>query len=492
MATAAYLGIDIGTSSSKAVLVAPGGEVIAARVAEHDVRRSGGRVEMDGSIWWQEFQDLSAALLEGGDCELRGIGVSGMGPCVLLTDEHDEPVAPSALYGVDTRATAQIDQLDQELGRDEILARGDSHLSTQAVGPKLRWFAQEMPEEFRRARRLHMPASYLVAKLTGEYVLDRQSASQCTPLFDAETQQWYEPWWNRVAGHLKQPRLAWAGEVAGTVSAQTHARMPHLPAGIPVIAGTIDAWAEGLSVGATRAGDLMLMYGTTMFLIANTTDRVRHPALWGTTGIAAGQRNLAGGMATSGAITAWVRDLTGRASWEDLIAEAEASGAGAGGLLVLPYFAGERTPIQDPRARGVLAGLTLEHTRGDIYRAALEATAFAVRHNLEALADAGVTVDRVVGVGGGVTSDLWPQLVSDVTGLPQHVPERTIGAAYGDAFLAARTEHHDLAIDDWNPVRRVLEPRSGTLYDELYESYRELGRATMTVQHHLADHGRPR
>lgn len=193
--------------------------------------------------------------------------------------------------------------------------------------------------------------------------------------------------------------------------------------------GSIDAWTEAVSVNAQNPGDLMLMYGTTMFLIATVARPLATPSMWGTVGAYPGTRNLAGGMATSGAITAWLRDVAGAPPYEALLAEAADSGPGARGLLMLPYFAGERTPLMDPDARGVVAGLTISHTRGDLYRAALEATAYGVRHNLETLAAAGAEVSRTVAVGGGVRGGLWTQIVSDVTGLTQLVPAVTVGAS---------------------------------------------------------------
>src|SRR4029453_5943405 len=138
-------------------------------------------------------------------------------------------------------------------------------------------------------------------------------------------------------------------------------------------------------------------------------------SMWGTVGAFAGSRNLAGGMATSGAVTGWLLSLTG-SSYPALLQEAAVSGPGARGLLMLPYFAGERTPIMDPFARGVIAGLTLDHTRGDLYRAALEATAFGVRHNVEALLAAGAVVERVVGAGGGPQGGRGQEIVREVTG----------------------------------------------------------------------------
>ena len=484
------LGFDVGTSSSKGVLVSTDGRIVAAATRAHSVERPDpSRVEMDPDVWWAEFRDTAAELMASSDAPIEAIGLSGMGPCVALVDEAGAPVAPAALYGVDLRAVDQIEALNDELGEETIFARGDSRLTTQAGGPKLRWFAERMPDAFARAARFHTPASLLVERLTGEYVMDRQSASQMTPLYDAQTQEWADGWWDRVAGHLKRPRLAWAGDLAGVVT-PTAASTTGLPVGAPVTVGTIDAWAEGVSAGAVHDGDLLLMYGTTMFMISNASRRLRHPAMWGTSGVRAGQWNLAGGMATSGAVTDWLRELYGVPDFASLVAEAEASGPGAGGLLMLPYFSGERTPIQDPLARGVVCGLTVSHTRGDVYRAALEATAYGVRHNLQAMADAGVQPTRVVAVGGGTTTALWPQIVTDVTGLAQVIPTQTIGAAFGDAWMAARLLGAKDAIDDWNPPARVLNPDSGGDYDQMYGWYRELHESTREIQHGLARRGR--
>jgi xylulokinase len=192
-------------------------------------------------------------------------------------------------------------------------------------------------------------------------------------------------------------------------------------------------------------------------------------------------------MATSGFITAWLKDLFGAVDYADLLAAAEDSGPGAAGLLMLPYFAGERTPIADPRARGVIAGLTLSHTRGDIYRAALESIAMGVRHNIEAMEDAGARIDRVVAVGGGTQGRLWTQIVSDVTSRGQEVPTHTIGASYGAAYLAA-CSIGSASISDWNPVAETVQPVEQDVhgYEELYSLYRELYPVTERIAHALA------
>jgi xylulokinase len=479
-----FLGVDVGTSSSKGVLVTPGGEILRSAVRAHSVQRpQAGHVEMDGFTWWDEFVSIASELTAQGDVAVAAVGVSGMGPCVLLTDENDTPLRPAILYGVDTRAAAEVASLTQELGADEILERCGSALSSQSVGPKLAWLRDHESELFARARRLYMPSSWLVRRLTGEYVLDLHSASQCTPMFDTRAMAWYRPWSDPIAPGLELPPLRWAGEMAG----RTTRAVAGIEAGVPVITGTIDAWSEAVSVGAHEVGDLMLMYGTTMFLINTVRAPVTSASMWGTVGALEGTRNLAGGMATSGAITGWLRDLVGGPDYPTLIAEAASSGPGARGLLMLPYFAGERTPIMDPDARGVIAGLTLTHTRGDLYRAALEATAFGVRHNIETMSAAGATIDRVVAVGGGAQGALWPQIVSDVTGMAQIIPSKTIGASFGAAFLAATLEN-DVLIEEWNPPAGICRPDASAKagYDDLYAHYLDLYPATREINRALA------
>ncbi|WP_422115888.1 FGGY-family carbohydrate kinase [Brachybacterium sp. UNK5269] len=496
--TEAVLGVDVGTSSTKGVLVSLDGEILRSAVREHAVDRPApGQVEMDAELWWDEFVSLAQELTADGCAEVTAVGLSGMGPCVLLTDAQGIPVRPAILYGVDTRAGEQIRRLTNVLGREEIIAHCGSPLTSQAAGPKIAWIAEHEPEVYARARRMFMPASYLAFRLTGQYVMDHVSAGQTAPLYCLRQQTWHTSrsqhalagtdWSQHIAPGIELPQLRWAGEGAGTVRPRISAQIPGLPAGIPVISGTIDAWMEAVSVDAVHPGDLMLMYGTTTFLVATTDQPVASRVLWPTSGTTAGSFTLAGGLASSGAITGWLRDLTGQADFATLLAEAAQSPPGANGLVMLPYFAGERSPIADPAARGVIAGLTLSHTRGDLYRAALEAAAYGVRHHLEALAEAGVSVRRMIAVGGGARQDLWPQIVSDVTGVPQQIPRRTVGASYGSSMLAARLAH-DADTSAWNPTDHLCVPAPAhrERYDELYRLYRDLYPATRDVTHALA------
>jgi xylulokinase len=482
------LGVDIGTSSSKGILVDFRGKIHATAVRSHEVSRPAqGHVEMDAAVWWQEFIEISRELTATESVRVIGVGVSGMGPCVLVADEHAKPLRPAILYGIDARAVEQIEYINRDFGAQSIMDRCGSALSTQAVGPKLAWLSDHEPGVASSARMLFMPSSWLAFQLTGQYILDHHSASQCTPMYDTSAHEWYPPFADPLTQSIDLPRLVWPGDIVGHVTAVASDKTG-IPKGAPVIGGTIDAWSEAVSVGAQRPGDLMLMYGTTMFLINTLQARATSSSLWGTVGVVPGTYNLAGGMATSGAITAWLRKIVGSPDFSTLLSEADDSGPGANGLLMLPYFAGERTPVADPDARGLIAGLTLDHTRGDLYRATLEATAFGVRHNVDALATMGGDVQRTIAVGGGTQGGLWSQIVSDVTGLEQQTPSVTIGASFGAAYLAADALH-PVAIGDWNPMVSVTRPREELTarYENLYGLYRELYESTASITHRIVD-----
>jgi len=482
------LGIDIGTASSKGVLVTAKGTVVARASRDHETATPHpGWVEHDAEgVWWADFLALARELVAAaGERAIAGLAVSGIGPVLLPADGAGRPLRPAILYGVDTRATVEIAELTEELGAEEILRRGGTPLSSQAVGPKLRWLARHEPEVYERTEMLLMASSYLVHRLTGRYVLDHHSASQCDPMYDQENFGWAHDWAAVVAPGVPLPELAWPTEVVGTVTAAA-ARETGLLAGLPVTAGTVDAWAEATSVGVREPGDVMVMYGTTMFLVQVISAPRPHPALWTTSGVYPGTWSLAAGMATSGAITDWLRRLVG-ADFATLVAEAAAVPAGSRGLLLLPYFAGERTPIFDPSARGVVAGLTLGHGRAELYRAALEGIAYGVRHNLEAMRESGGAAKRLVAVGGGTQGGLWTRIVSEVTGAEQVVPTETVGACLGDALLAATAIGMDVDPAAWNPPDHVVRPTGGGRYDDFYRQYRALYPATVDVAHFLAE-----
>lgn len=463
------IGIDVGTGSTKGVLTSLDGKVVHTVSYPHAVDRPRpelAEIDAEGIVWPEIVRACRELLGEHPPESVGAICVSAMGPSLIVTDEADTPLRPAILYGVDARAVDEIAELTERLGEDRILERCGKLLTTQAVGPKILWVRRREPQVAERARRWHSLSSWITARMTGEHVLDHHTASQCDPLYDIAAQDWNREWLDEVAGPLESPRLAWPAEVIGALTARA-AETLGLAAGTPVCAGTVDAWSEAWSVGVRHPGDLMLMYGSTLFFVQVATTPHPHPALWLTSGIEPARPTLAAGMSTSGTLVDWVADLTGAPNIAELSVEAEGTPPGAEGLLLLPYFAGERTPIQDPRARGTILGLTLAHTRGHLLRAAYEGIAFGIRQILELFAAADAPSRRVIAVGGGTNAALWLQIVSDVTGREQIVPALTIGACYGDAMMAAQGAGLVAPETDWSRPERVIVPR--TEYAELYE-----------------------
>lgn len=484
-----FLGVDVGSSSTKGVLVRPGGRVLAEAVRPHDIAhpRPGWAEQDPERDWWDGFVAVCRELLARGLGDVAAVGVSGLGPCVVAADAAGRPLRPAILYGIDTRATREIAEITDLFGAGEVLARCGSPLTSQSAGPKLTWLARHEPAVWAATRRFFTAGSWLVHHITGEYVLDHHSASQCGPLYDVRENRWADDWAAEAAPGLPLPRLAWAHETLGVVSAEA-AAATGLPKGIPVAAGTIDSWAEVAASGLRGPGEALLVYGTTMFLIEVGTGAAPDPRLWSTTAFALGERNLAAGLATAGALAVWMRGVAGDISYETLFEEAAGAGPGAGGLLALPYFDGERTPLFDPDARGLLLGLTTSHTRGHVTRALLEGAAFALRHNLDVMREAGARIGALRASGGGARGRLWPQIVSDVTQLPQEGLAETTGAAYGDALLAAIAAGAAGLDTVWaaEGVRFTPDPAVASLYDELYGLYRQLYPATASQAHALA------
>lgn len=491
--TEVVIGLDIGTSSTKAVAVDAGGRIVGTERGVHaiDMPRPGW-VEQDAeSIWWQQ----SCALLRGlagrlGNYQVSALAVSGLGPCVLPCDSGFRPLRPAILYGIDTRSTREIAEIEALLGAEAILARGGSALSSQAAGPKLAWLRKHEPGIWRQTRGWFTASSFLIARLTGEYVLDHHTASQCDPLYDLGRGDWARDWAEEICPDVPLPRLVWSDQIVGEVTTAA-AAATGIPRGTPVLGGTVDAWAEAHSVGVRDPGDLMLMYGSTMFMVGVCGNARSHPGLWRTAGVTAGASTLSAGMAASGLLAAWLADITSR-DVSELGAAAAAIPPGSDGLVLLPYFAGERSPLFDPGARGVLLGLTLRHTPAHLMRAVYEAVAMGVRHNLEAFTAASASPEgekrRLVAVGGGASAPLWVQIVSDACGEPQSIPRQTIGACYGDALLAAAAAGLVDQATDWTVTGSIVEPRPALKpgYDNLYRAYRDLYPATRRLIGQLA------
>ncbi len=504
--TPCLLGIDVGSYETKGIITTPQGEVLAQASLGHTIDfPHPGWAEQDAErVWWHDFVTLCRRMLAESQIDpaaIAGVGASGTAQCVLPLDGAGRPLRPAILYGIDTRAAQEAAELEQRFGPETVFAHCGHHLLSQDLGPRILWLQRNEPEVFAHTESLLTSSSYLVYRLTGEKVIDIYSAYDSAPMFDIHQYRYLPELTDPLVRMETLPRPAWTAEVVGAVSAAA-AGETGLAVGTPVIAGTADAAAEALSVGLSQTGDLMIMYGSSTFFIMKTDRLVVSDCLWGAPFLQEGAYAVAAGMAVGGSLTRWFRDQFGQAelaveksggvnAYAALAEGARRSPPGANGLVALPYFSGERTPFYDPQARGVITGLTLSHTREDVYRALLEAVGYGIRHNLEAMVEAGLTPGRCLAVGGGTRNDLWVQMVSDITGVEQYLPEKNYGACYGDAFLAgmgAGIFRDTSEVAGWVRYREVVRPDREThqRYAAFYHLYRDLYRQSLPTVHALA------
>ncbi|MEM1288664.1 MAG: FGGY-family carbohydrate kinase [Pseudomonadota bacterium] len=491
------LGVDIGTFETKGVLVDETGQVVAEAARGHEmlVPQPGWAEHRPEEDWWGDFVFVTKALLEranvSGDA-VKAVACSAIGPCMLPVDEGGDPLMNGVLYGVDTRAMAEVEELTARIGEETILERCGNALTSQSVGPKILWLKRKRPEIYEKTYQFLTSTSFLVHRLTDEYVIDHYTAANFSPIYDVETRDWCLDLADDIATFEQLPKLLWSSEIAGTVTEKAAAETG-LAVGTPVTAGTIDAAAEALSVGVTEPGDMMIMYGSTIFIITLTEARVQDARLWYAPWLFEGEHASMAGLATSGTLTHWFRDqfareLSREGAFPTLAAEASKIAPGADGLLFLPYLSGERTPIHDPHAKGTFFGLNLTHTRGHMYRALIEGIAYGTAHVTETYEEVGEAPKRALAVGGGTKNALWLQATSDTSGLDQLVCQRTTGASYGDAFLArlALGEVAKQDIATWNPIERTATARSVPAYAKGYPLFKRLYERTKDIARELS------
>ncbi|ABV33979.1 MULTISPECIES: FGGY-family carbohydrate kinase [Pseudothermotoga] len=502
MGKTCLLGVDVGTYSSKGVLVDLDGNVLASHVVPHQIEiPKPGFVEHDPEkVWWNDFVVIVRNLMKATDVQPKniiGIGTSGIGPCVLPVDKDGKPLRKAILYGVDTRAGDEIDYLEEVLGEKKILSLAGSKLTSQAAGPKVLWIRRNEPEVYSKARWFLTSQSYIIYKLTGKPAIDIYSAAGYAPLFDVFNRKWVDEM-EMIVSTKMLPEAFWSHEIVGRVTS-TAASETGLSEGTPVVAGTTDAAAEAISAGVSQIGDMMLMLGSSVFFIVRTPKIIMSENFWSSNFMQENTFAALGGMSTGGSLITWFRDQFGQIelemekngkgnAFEELSKLASNSPKGARGIIVLPYFAGERTPINDPEAKGIFFGLTLQHTRGDLIRAILESIAYGIRHNFEVMTQEGIQPRRVILAGGGLKNPLLTQLIADICTSKLNIPNQQIGASYGDAFLAAigvGVFKNIEAINNWIEIQGAIEPdlSFSDIYEIKYRLFRELYSQTKALMH---------
>jgi len=355
------------------------------------------------------------------------------------------------------------------------------------------WLWRNEPGTLEKARALCGSYDFIVRRLGGYSTTTEENWALESGLYDFKSGGW-APDICEASGVEK----SWLGEVykpselVGEVLAE---RESGLARGTPLVAGSADHVASAFSAGLVKEGDLLVKLGGAADILFTTTAPVTDPRLFLDYHPVPGKFLPNGCMAASGSVIRWFQgELAGGVSLQTLDREAEESGVGARGIVALPYFLGEKTPVNDPRARGVFAGLHLGHGRGDLFRSVLESIAFGFAHHVEVLRELGLEPQRVRVTNGGSRSRVWKQIVADVLGLPLEPVADHPGSSLGAAFVAGMGVG---MFEEWEEIERfvrieeVIEPdRENHLrYRELYEIYRSLYPALQEQQHALADFG---
>lgn len=483
------LGLDIGTTGTKVVLADPGDGLVAqaGRPASLSSPHPGW-AEADPAQWWDNVcalvpEVLGQARATAGD--IAAVASTGMVPAVIPAGERNEPLRPAILQN-DTRASREIADIAAMLPGFDFAAVTGSALTQQSVAPTLLWLARHEPDVHAATRNVFGSYDWLAVALGADPHIERNWALE-SGLYSldgallsgvCEAARIHAP----VLPKVENP-----GTPAGAVSAQAAAQTG-LRAGTPIVTGGADHVLSAFAAGLASPGDWLVKLGGAGDILV-VTDQVLvdrrlyldahpRPGLWLPNGC----------MATSGSLIRWFQSLTGDTPVADL--EREAAAAEPAGLVCLPYFLGEKSPLHDPDLRGAFLGLHLGHTRGDVYRAILEAIAYGFRQHAEIFAERGVRLRDTARVSnGGSRSGVWKQILADALGVALEPVTGHPGAAYGAALAAAVGAG---LLPGWQasqpPVTDLVEPDTSLTerYDAAYQIYLDAASALTPISHRLA------
>jgi len=483
-----FLGVDVGTGESKAVLIDEQCRPVCVRSVAHQIENPRpGWYQMDADeIWWGDLCKLCRIVIKAADADpadIACVGLSALGCDCVPVDARGCALAPAILYGIDSRAIAEMNELRARFAGREAEAFGHPICSSD-IAPKILWFKHNMADVWERADKFLTASSYLSARLTGEFTIDSYLAEDFLPLYDLASREASVEGCRDICHPSQVARVAAATDVAGGITAKA-AMQTGLAEGTPVLVGTGDSGAEAVSTGVFQPGDIMVQMGSTCYFVYLTDHLVDERRLWPGSFIIPGTYSICAGTNTAGALTKWMRDefyreavrderVGGKNAFQVMVEEAATVPAGAEGLICLPYFAGERTPLNDPLARGTFFGLLTNHTRAHMVRAAIEGIACTIAQHFCILAEDGLPVRKIMCVGGGTKNEVWLQAVADMLEHPVSTSDVTIGAAFGDALMAAIGSG---AYSGWEELAGVVKPtRTIEPNPENYRTYRKLRR----------------
>lgn len=465
-----WLGVDVGTGGSRAVLLEASGKQAAAVSVPHE------DITMERALWaeqrpenWADasFEAIGGALAAAGITgdQVRGVGLSGQMHGLVILDGDYNVIRP-ALIWCDQRSQAQVDWINQRLGAAQVLAYTANPVLTGFTLPKLLWVRDQEPQNFERVRHVLLPKDYVRFRLTGELATEVSDASG-TAMFDVVRRRWSFEMLDGVGlDRAILPRSFESAEVTGTIS-EDAAALTGLAPGTPVAGGGGDQAASAVGNGVVVPGAVSCTLGTSGVIFAHM-EKVAYdaqgrvhtfchavPDKWHVMGVTQG----------AGLSLQWFRNqFAPGVPYDALLAEAARSPPGARGLYWLPYLMGERTPHLDAAARGGWIGLTAKHTRADLIRALIEGVAYSQKDGLDLVTALGVNVASVRASGGGARSGLWRQILADVFGKPVVTMASGEGSSLGAAMLAMVATGEYASVEDACRAivreRDVLEPRA--------------------------------
>ena len=506
-----FAGIDIGTYSSRGMLLSEDFQVAADASTPHSMDNpKPGWFEHDAErVWWRDLCVLSHALLEksGVDpAEIACVGVSALGTDCLPVDADCKPLRPAILYGIDSRASEEIAWLTEHYGGETVQALFGHPICSGDTATKILWIKNHEPEVYAKTHKFLTGSSYLTAKLTGKYVIDQFLAKgSFRPLYRADGGVAAEH-----CGLFCRPdqlaEAAYSTEAVGGVTAEAAAQTGFAE-GTPVITGTGDSTSEAISVGLVEPGTAFFQYGSSMFFyycvdrfFGNFISSQGNGSIkGGKVFTVPGTFCLGDGTNAAGTLTRWIRDTIyrterdreadgGENAYAVMAREAAQVPPGCEGLMLLPYIYGERSPIQDPEACGLLFGLRGIHTRAHINRAALEAVGYSTLQHLKLFEEMGVKASSIITAGGGTQNLTWMQIVCDMAGIPITIPEHYQCSAYGDAMMAAvgcgRLESFSALRAALPPGKALVpNPENHALYERNYPLFRDLYLTNRPLMH---------
>lgn len=447
-----FLGVDVGTTGAKALLVDAHGNVKASATHEYPMLHPRPLwAEQDPKEWWEAAQRSIAQVADG---HVEAVGLTGQMHGLVLLDAKGEVLRPCIMWN-DQRTEAQCADIS---AKTDVLSLTGNRVLPGFTAPKIVWVREHEPDVYARIAKVLLPKDYVRYRLTGEFFTDVSDASG-TSLFDVQRRAWSD----EMLDALEIPR-AWLPEV--TESAEVSAKVRGGPLdGTSVVGGAGDQAAQAVGAGAVQEGIVSVTLGTSGVVFAASDSYRMDPRLHSFCHAVRDKWHLMGVMLSAAGSLRWYRDLMGGEQYDELLAAAPPS---SDGVIFLPYLSGERTPHPDPHAKGVFFGLTLRHTKAHLTRAVLEGVAFGLRDSLELMRAQGLSFEQVRVSGGGAKSALWRQILADVFNTEIVTVGVTEGAAYGAALLGMAERPEPTLLDP------ILPGPDAEGYAETYRRYRAL------------------